>query len=145
MLDTKLCPWIVLYITFSFFKKNISHLKVAITAWKMTVFGVILVRIKPECGKVWTRITPNTDTFYAVYATPGLMIAWKTWKTHNCIKFMVYFFTLRFSWKICHTFELAFCKDSSSVVVFLNTKSHCTKKFCTNKFWFCHIYWKHPQ
>ena len=20
----------------------------------------------PECGKMWTRITPNTDTFYAV-------------------------------------------------------------------------------
>ena len=52
------------------------------TAWKMSVFGVILVRIfqhsdwirrdtvslhiQSECGKIWTRITPNTVTFYAV-------------------------------------------------------------------------------
>ena len=48
----------------------------------MSVFGVILVRIfqhsdwirrdslslhiQSECGKIVTRITPNTDTFYAV-------------------------------------------------------------------------------
>ena len=41
----------------------------------MSVFGVLLVRIFPhsdwiriqsECGKMRTRITPNTDTFYAV-------------------------------------------------------------------------------
>ena len=43
----------------------------------MSVFGVILVRerygeirsispIQFECGKMRTRITPNTDTFYAV-------------------------------------------------------------------------------
>ena len=52
------------------------------TASKVSVFGVILVRIFPhldariqkrlslciqsECGKMWTRITPNTDTFHAV-------------------------------------------------------------------------------
>ena len=24
------------------------------------------LRIQSECGKIWTRITPNTDTFYAV-------------------------------------------------------------------------------
>ena len=28
----------------------------------MSVFGVIQL----ECGKTWTRITPNTDTFHAV-------------------------------------------------------------------------------
>ena len=43
---------------------------------KVSVFGVILVRIFPhsewifriqsECRKIRTRITPNTDTFYAV-------------------------------------------------------------------------------
>ena len=49
----------------------------------MSVFGVILAEIFPsffhirteyverrsqsECGKMRTRITPNTDTFYAVY------------------------------------------------------------------------------
>ena len=53
------------------------------TAWKVSVFGVILVRIfphsdwkterfsvsfriQPECGKIRARITPNTGTFYAV-------------------------------------------------------------------------------
>ena len=55
-------------------------------AWKLFVFGVILVRnflhldriheeiryfvslrIQSECGKIRTRITPNTDTFYAVF------------------------------------------------------------------------------
>ena len=34
---------------------------------KGSVFGVILVRIQSECGKIRTRITPNTDTFYVLY------------------------------------------------------------------------------
>ena len=33
---------------------------------KESVFGVILVRIQSKCGKLGTRITPNTDTFHAV-------------------------------------------------------------------------------
>ena len=33
---------------------------------KVSVFGVILVRIQSECGKIRTTITPNTDTFHAV-------------------------------------------------------------------------------
>ena len=33
----------------------------------MSVFGVILVRIQSECRKIRTRITPNTNTFYAVF------------------------------------------------------------------------------
>ena len=50
------------------------------TAWKLSVFGVNLIRIFPhsdwirrdtpyqsKCGKMRTRITPNTATFYAVY------------------------------------------------------------------------------
>ena len=45
------------------------------TAWKVSEFGVILVRIFPhldwirrhsECGKVRIRRTPHTDSFYAV-------------------------------------------------------------------------------
>ena len=36
------------------------------TVWKTSLFGVILVRIQSECRKIWTRITPNTDTFYPV-------------------------------------------------------------------------------
>ena len=34
----------------------------------MERYGVFL-RIKFECGKIRTRITPNTDTFYAVQFT----------------------------------------------------------------------------
>ena len=37
-----------------------------IIAQKVSVFGVILVRIQSECGKIQTGITPNTDTFHAV-------------------------------------------------------------------------------
>ena len=29
-------------------------------------FGLNTVHIQSECGKILTRITPNTDTFYAV-------------------------------------------------------------------------------
>ena len=36
------------------------------TSWKVSLFGDILVRIQSECGKMRTRITPTTDTFYAV-------------------------------------------------------------------------------
>ena len=31
-------------------------------------FSLITLRIQTEFGKIWTRITPNTDTFYAVIA-----------------------------------------------------------------------------
>ena len=55
------------------------------TAWKVSVFGVIQVRsfphsdwlrrdislhIQSECGKIRIRITPNTNTFYAVLPFP---------------------------------------------------------------------------
>ena len=56
---------------------NFSVIK--FTAWKVSVFGVILVRIFPNMeryfaslriqskrGKIRTWITPNTDTFYSV-------------------------------------------------------------------------------
>ena len=33
---------------------------------KVSVFGVIPVRVQFECRKVRTRITPNTDTLYAM-------------------------------------------------------------------------------
>ena len=36
------------------------------TKYKISVFGVILVRTQSECGKIWTIITPNTDNFHAV-------------------------------------------------------------------------------
>ena len=37
-------------------------------AWKVSICGVILVRIQSECGKIWTRITPNLCTFCAVWS-----------------------------------------------------------------------------
>ena len=37
-----------------------------IIAQKVSVFGVILVRIQSECRKMRIRITPNTNTIYAV-------------------------------------------------------------------------------
>ena len=37
------------------------------TAWKVSVFGVILVRIFPHSDWIRNRITPNTDPFYAVW------------------------------------------------------------------------------
>ena len=54
----------------------------------------IILRIQPECGKIRTRITPNTDTsyavrsnpifslFYCVYISFTITILWK----HYCVK-----------------------------------------------------------
>ena len=40
----------------------------------MSVSGVFLVRIQCECGKIWARKTPNTDTFHAVIlVTDGIL------------------------------------------------------------------------
>ena len=47
-------------------KPNTHQLQWFSTVWKVSVFGVILVRIsrvQSECGKMWTRITPNTNIF----------------------------------------------------------------------------------
>ena len=43
---------------------------------KVSVFGVILVHIQSECWEMLTRITPNADTFYAVYDRAFL---WNVW------------------------------------------------------------------
>ena len=34
--------------------------------WLKTQRYSVSLRIRSECGKIWTRITSNTDTFYAV-------------------------------------------------------------------------------
>ena len=60
--------------------KKLMNIFITNTVWKVSVFGVILVRnfphsysvslrIKSECGKIRTRITPNTYAFYAVVRT----------------------------------------------------------------------------
>ena len=60
---------------------------IKITAQKVSIFGVTLIRIQTKCGKMRTRITPNTDTFYAVngyfsnleiWSPMFLKIFWKT-------------------------------------------------------------------
>ena len=49
-----------------------TAISVIYTAWKVSIFGVILVRIQSESEKIRTRITPNTDTFNAVIAISKL-------------------------------------------------------------------------
>ena len=46
----------------------------SLTSWKVSVFGVILVRIRSESGKIRTRITPNTDTTHAVLCAHKLYV-----------------------------------------------------------------------
>ena len=71
------------------FKQVYSYkqLFLLITAWKVSVFGVILVRIFPHsdwirrysvslliqsrCERIRNKITPNTNTFYTVSTTLG--------------------------------------------------------------------------
>ena len=36
------------------------------TAWKLSIFGVFLVRVQSEFKKTQTRKTPNAETFYAL-------------------------------------------------------------------------------
>ena len=45
---------------------GISNITMSYIAWKVSVFGVILVHIFPHLDWIRTRITLNTDTFYAV-------------------------------------------------------------------------------
>ena len=39
----------------------------------MSLFSVFLVHIQSHCGKIQTKKTPNTDTFYAVFITPEII------------------------------------------------------------------------
>ena len=56
---------------FKYLKEVFREHKLSAT-WKVSIFGADLVRIFPALSriqnarKVRTRITPNTDTFYAV-------------------------------------------------------------------------------
>ena len=38
------------------------------------IFRISPLRIRSECGKIQTRITPNMDTFYAVYESINLCL-----------------------------------------------------------------------
>ena len=52
-----------------------------ITAWKVSIFRVVLVRIQSECRKLQTRLILNTNTFYAVNDT--------NWTLHSHLPFSV--------------------------------------------------------
>ena len=49
-----------------------------ITAWKVSVFEVILLCIFSNSDWIRTRITPNTDTFCAVYTCNMYSTCWQT-------------------------------------------------------------------
>ena len=57
-----------LYNLFLFFK-SWKDSSLDYTAWKISLFGIFLVRINSECGKIRSRKTPNTDTFHEVLVT----------------------------------------------------------------------------
>ena len=86
---------------------------ITFTEWKVSVFGVFLVRISPhsnwirrvslriwsECGKIRTRKTPNTDTFRAVFLVSKLCrnrVIWNSaWiSTNQCFSEMCQFFVM---------------------------------------------------
>ena len=64
---SQICLWLL--TTFSASETSVpSNISLNdFTAWKVSVFRVILVRIQSESGKIQTRITPNTDTLRSVY------------------------------------------------------------------------------
>ena len=64
LIFVKLCKLNSMKLT-SFFWDHYSVSK-QIPAWEVSVFGVILIHIFPYSDWIRTRITPNTDTFYAV-------------------------------------------------------------------------------
>ena len=49
------------------------------TAWKVSVFGVFLVRIFPHVDWIRTTKTPNTDTFHAVRIKQHCLIDLLNW------------------------------------------------------------------
>ena len=77
---------------------------VSFNAWKVSVFGVFLVRvfspfrIQSDCGKIRTRKTPNTDTFYAVirmhFSEIWLKSFFKKNKSHKIHQLQVYVVTV---------------------------------------------------
>ena len=49
----------------------------------------VSLRIQSKCGKIWTRITPNTDTFYSVVADASDAAHQKK----NCFIMTIHFIT----------------------------------------------------
>ena len=77
---------------------SFARMSLLFTVWKVSVFGLFLVlffvfglntercrvslRIKSECGKIRTRKTPNTDTFYAMKRFKKIQLH-SDWRTSN--------------------------------------------------------------
>ena len=60
------CPYLELFWpVFPAFGLNTERYRVFLRIW--TEYGLNTLRIQSECGKIRTRITPNTHTFYAVH------------------------------------------------------------------------------
>ena len=80
------------------------------TAWKMSVFGVFLVRIQSECGKIRTRKTPITGTFTNLSYYGYFQKIWNhtftedTWKFLNSIKIsnILLKLSLRYPENLCY-------------------------------------------
>ena len=50
-------------------KNNLLCTEMCLCVYHCVKGDSVSLRIQSECGKMGTRITPNTDTFHAVYCT----------------------------------------------------------------------------
>ena len=85
----------------------------------------VSLRIQSECGKIWTIITPNTDTFYAMLSTLVSHIFWVI--PSQIIKFKKLFWEIKsFVWDtrhICHkTFQQNILQNK---IPEMNLTCHC--------------------
>ena len=105
--------------------------------WKVPVFGVVLVRIFPhsdwiqrdaesKCGKVRTRITPNTDTFYAAQLSDGMSLFSWTWRYFDE---WIYKFIFQHALKVLKVLEkFDFINKNMNKTVELTSRTPCCYK-----------------
>ena len=75
IINMEALTWLQLIYLMRLFLRAFLTILLPCTAWKVSVFEVFAVRIQPECGKMRTRKTPNTNTFHSVllFVFSGLM------------------------------------------------------------------------
>ena len=133
---------------FSITKLNLlltfSYLWPYFTAWKFSVFRVILfrilshldwvlrysvsLRIQSECGKMRTRISLHKDTFYAVFITMSLTSWITTLRTLQRKYLVVILFIYLLIYFFCETWQsFDFAKVSAST---FSAKDKTTIRFC---------------
>ena len=76
--SSKMLKILFLFLFFNEVYIAICFFYISSTAWKVSVFGVILVRLRSECSKIRTRIILNTDTFFSILA--AFHTRWGSWK-----------------------------------------------------------------